>query len=223
MATGDVKTLATLRSGIAGAVAAIEATQQGDGLTWAKPAWTVKYLMDQAETYAGLRAAADMAKALGDTTLSRQATADSARMATGIAGLWDNATSAYDWARHANGAQQTTDWSVLYSDSLQQAWAVAFGAVDSSKAPGLVDRFAAAQPNWANPAATATFTSGPARVDYWPMAGLAFQAVGRTADAANAATSIRAAAVTSNFAWPYNTGVAGELVLLESADSAYLP
>jgi len=30
-----------------------------DGLTWAKPSWHVKYLMDQAEVYAGLVAAID--------------------------------------------------------------------------------------------------------------------------------------------------------------------
>lgn len=222
-ATGDLKTLKTLGKGITGAVGAIEATQQSDGLTWAKPAWTVKYLMDQAETLAGLRAAADMARAYGDTALSRRAAADAARMATGIAGLWDAPTGAYDWARHATGAQQPTDWSILYSDSLQQAWAVAFGAVTGTQAKNLVARFATAQPKWAQPLATAKFSSGSAVVDYWPMAGLAFRAVGRTADATAALTSIRSAAVTTAFAWPYNTGVAGELVLLESADSNYLP
>jgi hypothetical protein len=221
-ATGDLATLKTLKPGITNAVVAVEATQQSDGLTWAKPAWQVKYLMDQAETYAGLKAGAELATAVGDNALAQRATADATRMAAGIAGLWDGPTNAYDWARHASGAQQPTDWSILYSDSLQQAWAVAFGAVQGSRAQSLVNHFAASQPKWAQPAATAKFSSGSARVDYWPMAGMAFQAVGRTADAQAAVTSIRTAAVSSNFAWPYNTGVAGELVLLESADANYL-
>ena len=59
----DRRPAAGARPSIAGsgAVAAIESTQQSDGLTWATPSWRVKYLMDQAETYAGLRAAQELA------------------------------------------------------------------------------------------------------------------------------------------------------------------
>src|SRR5207253_11260873 len=46
-ASGDSASLATLRTGVGKTVAAIEATQDTDGMTWAKPAWHVKYLMDQ--------------------------------------------------------------------------------------------------------------------------------------------------------------------------------
>src|SRR5438105_1535712 len=56
----------SLSAGIKGAVSAIEATQDSDGLTWAKPTWQVKYLMDQSEVYAGLKAAADLGTTLGD-------------------------------------------------------------------------------------------------------------------------------------------------------------
>ena len=49
--------LTALANGLDGALRAIEATTDTDGLTWAKPAWHVKYLMDQSEVYAGLQAA----------------------------------------------------------------------------------------------------------------------------------------------------------------------
>jgi hypothetical protein len=76
-ASGDKARLATLRRGVGLAVHAIEATQDHDGLTWAKPAWRVKYLMDQAETYAGLRAAAgELAHAQGDQALADRAMDD---------------------------------------------------------------------------------------------------------------------------------------------------
>jgi len=221
-ASGDTATLATLRTGIAAAVSAVEATQDTDGMTWAKPAWRVKYLMDQGETYAGLRAAVELATALNDSVLSQRAGSDANRMAAGVASLWDNPTAAYDWAKHDTGALQTTNWSVLYSDALQQPWAVTYGLSTGTAAQSLVTRFTTAQPNWATPTATAVFTSGPSTVGYWPAAGLALVQTGQTTQAAAAAASIRTAAVAAGKAWPFDTGVAGLLVLLESGDSSYL-
>ncbi|MCA1845718.1 MAG: hypothetical protein LC792_21490, partial [Actinobacteria bacterium] len=139
--SGDRAHLARLGAGIAGAVKAVEATQQSDGLTWAKPSWKVKYLMDQAETYAGLNAGAELATALGNTTLSDRARSDARRMSSGVANLWNSGVGAYDWAVHEDGARVRTDWSLLYSDSLQQPWAVAFGLVEASRASTLMGRF----------------------------------------------------------------------------------
>ena len=51
-------------AGIARALGAIEATQDADGLTWAKPGYPVKYLVDQSETYAGLVAAGELGRML---------------------------------------------------------------------------------------------------------------------------------------------------------------
>ena len=214
-ATSDLTKLKGLATGIAGAVKAIEATQDVDGLTWAKPAWRVKYLMDQSEAYAGLLAAVDIAKAIGNNTLSKQSAADATKMKNGVANLWNSGVAAYDWAVHDDGGRQPNDWKVLYSDSLQQAWAVAFGLVDSARAPTLVTRFNGAQPNWALPAATALFSSGQALVGYWPAAGLAFDAVQSTV-ASTAAASIRAGALAAGRAWPYTTGNAGQLILFQA-------
>jgi hypothetical protein len=65
-------------------------------------------------------------------------------------------------------------------------------------------------------------TSGLGTVGYWPQAGLALVRTGQTAQAATAATAMRGAAVAAGKAWPFDTGVAGMLVLLESGDSTYL-
>ena len=112
---------------IAGAVRAIESTQDSDGLTWAKPSWHVKYLMDQAETYAGLVAAANIGDTLRMPKLAAHARGDARRLRAGVAKLWNPRVDAYDWAVHGDGVHAVTNWSVLYPDAMQQAWAVAFG------------------------------------------------------------------------------------------------
>ena len=212
----EIEYVRALGTGIARAVTAIEATQQPDGLTWAKPAWRVKYLMDQAETYAGLLAAAELSRAVGNTTLANRATADAVRMRQGVANLWNATTASYDWALHDSGAHVVTRWSVLYSDSLQQAWAVAFGMVDAPRAGTLAGSFNAMQPNWAKPLATAIFDGGTQNVGYWPVAGLSLTLVGNAAGALGA-TTIRTAALSSGRAWPFTTASAGQLILLSTS------
>ena len=216
-ATGDRARLDRFRRGIDGAVRAIEATQEPDGLTWAKPDWRAKYLMDQAETYAGLVAAGELAQALGEQTLAQRAKADAFRMRTGVEKLWNSKDGAYDWAVHEDGARTRTNWSYLYSDALQQPWAIAFGLVpDASRASALASRFNTKQPNWAHPARTAQFSGGSsATVGYWPMAALAYSVV-RSSVAGAATTSIRSASLTAKRAWPFTTGNAGQLILLEA-------
>ena len=65
--------LTALSDGLDGALRAVEATTDADGLTWAKPAWHVKYLMDQAEVYAGLQAATRLFTSLGDPARAARA------------------------------------------------------------------------------------------------------------------------------------------------------
>jgi hypothetical protein len=212
----NLTTLRTLAPGIAKAVNAIEATQDTDGMTWAKPSWHVKYLMDQSETYAGLQAAATLAGILGDSTLQQRASGDASRLKSGVDTLWDPATGSYDWAKHGDGAQQTTNWSILYPDAMQQAWAVAFGLTDATRGQQLMAKFAASQPNWAQPQATAQYDTGTLPVGYWAPAGWAFARIGQTSVADAAATSIRAAADSVNRAWPFTPADDGELIILSN-------
>ena len=213
---GEIAKVKGLAAGITRAVAAIEATQQSDGLTWAKPSWRVKYLMDQAETYSGLVAASELARLIGNRSLADRATDNAKRMKAGVDALWNPATTAYNWAVHENGVRLPNRWSVLYSDSLQQAWAVAFGMVDPSRAAALAQLFTVSQPNWAKPLDVALFDSGTQTVGYWPMAGLGLRLAGNPAGALGTAT-IRAGSMTTGRAWPFTTGNAGQLILLESS------
>jgi hypothetical protein len=211
--------LQPLATAVSKAITAIEATQDSDGLTWAKPTWHVKYLMDQTEAYAGLEAAVATGSLIGLPKAERQrAAADAARMAAGMATLWDAPTGAYDWARHDNGAQQPTNWANLYSDSMEQAWIASLGPVSKAQASTLMGTVSADHPQWAQPLAVDQVNGDPASVGYWPLAGWAYLRTGNTTAAAAAAASIRAAATSQADAWPYTPGVAGQLVLLETGD-----
>jgi hypothetical protein len=212
LATHDTARLRGLHHGIAAAVAAIEATQDGDGLTWAKPSWHVKYLMDEAEAYGGLVAAAGFGQPLDDTALANNAAGAAARLQNGAQRLWNPALGAYNWALHSDGAQHPTNWSVLYPDAMEQMWPVAFGLVTGARARSLVTQFAAAQPNWDRPAATALFDSGPSPIGYWAVAAWAMARVGDTSGAGAATDQIRAAALAANRAWPFTTADAGQLI-----------
>jgi hypothetical protein len=211
-ATRDSSRLRALMPGIAGAVAAIEATQDSDGLTWAKPTWHVKYLMDEAETYAGLQAATGIARTLEHPRLAASAASAAARLRTGTERLWNQRLGAYDWALHGDGARHQTRWSVLYPDAMEQAWPVAFGLVTGARARYLMGRFAAAQPDWDLPAALARFDSGPAPVGYWAVPAWAFARIGDLAWAATALGRIRTSALAIGRAWPFTPSDAGQLL-----------
>jgi hypothetical protein len=223
LATHDRPALRALAPGIAVAVRAIEATQDSDGLTWAKPSFHVKYLMDQAEAYAGLRAAAALAAAAGASSLSQRALLDAARIRSGLARLWNASVGAYDWALQGNGAATPTDWSVLYPDAVAQAWTVAFGLATGERAGRLMRRVAEAQPNWDQPAALARFGPGAQRVGYWPVTGWAFAVVGDGQRSGAAATEIEASAEKLGRGWPFTTAIAGQLILLAGGNDTIGP
>src|SRR5439155_27373519 len=90
------------------------------------------------------------------------------------------------------------------------------GLVDSPRQGDLMRRFVLAQPNWALPAASALFRGGISQpVTYWPMSGLALYRVGNSL-AGPAVTTIRSAALAVRRAWPFPTGIAGQLILYEA-------
>ena len=223
LAKGDQTRLRGLAPALVAAVRAIASTQDTDGLTWAKPSWKVKYLMDQAEVYAGLRAAADLARVLGDQTLRRNANAAADRVAAAVSGLWNPSTSTYDWAQHESGARETSKWATFYPDAQEQMWAVAFGLTDAARGRDLVARFEAAHPRWDQPAATDTYSGGTEPVGYWPVTGWAYARTGNQSRAQTGANNIRTAAKAASRPWPYTTASAGQLITLGSSDTRYMP
>jgi hypothetical protein len=208
-----------LKPAITKAIRAIGALRDSDGMTWAKPSWHVKYLMDNTEAYGGLLAGADLANALGMKALAEAAAKGAAQSKAGILTLWNPATHAYDWALHGDGYRQTANWQVLYPDSVEQAWTVAFGVSDSARAGDLMAMLAEAQPRWDQPTATATYWDGAPyahAVDFWSMVGWSFDSIGQQARGAAAAANIRNGAWLLNRQPPYTSGAQGQLIVLES-------
>ncbi len=144
----DAGALAPATDVVDEAVLAIHSTLDADGETWASPWWPAswnyphKYLEDNAEAYAGLRAAAALegdAAATEPNSLGHNAPAVAAQatsMANGIAtafntGQWDRATPggpAFDWAKDQHGFTASTNWtSSVYADPQENLWAVIWG------------------------------------------------------------------------------------------------
>jgi hypothetical protein len=218
-ATSDRSSLQGMSGAVVRGVTAIEATQDTDGLTWAKPEWHVKYLMDETEAYDGLIAAAQIGEALGDGRLAQRAARDASRLDAGIAQLWDVSTDSYDWAVGEGGARHVADWSVLYPDAMQEVWAVAYGLADAKQSDLIMSRLAATHPEWPQPETLTGPKTSSARVGFWPVATWALAQDGKDPSAAIA--SIRAAAVPR--VWPYTVAVAGELIVASSPPPPPLP
>ncbi len=124
-------------------------TQQSDGLTWAKPDYQIKYLMDNCEAYRGLRDLASIYKnAFGDTTKAAYYNSAADRMQAGILGMWMNGK----WAVYKDGIGRLAapNLGTWYADASAQVFPVLMGVVNSSdsRAQQSYAAFNAAWPNW---------------------------------------------------------------------------
>lgn len=186
--------LAALQTAVGQAVAAVELTQTSDGLTWAKPEFHAKYLMDQDEAVAGLWAAVEVASS---QAVRERARAVAVKQLAGVDALWNPATptaAAYDWAVSDVGVHTVTTWATL-GDALQQAWTVLFRIFPSSRHSGLTTQFDASQPNADKPALSGRYDA---------LVGLAFTQVGDTTRARQYWRNVRTRAVGQGRAWDYN-------------------
>jgi len=217
-ATGDTAAMTEFAPCIDETVSAMEALQDFDGLTWAKPTWKVKYLMNEAEVFSGYRSAVTMARAYGDEGVVARATEGSERVAAGLALLWNPATGGYDWAVHANGARIPVDWRILYPDGVEQAWVAVFGLSAPVRSRDLMEQFVGFHPAWAQPTAVDLIEGAPGLVGYWPIAGWGLLAVGDRAGAKAGAASIRAGADAARWAWPLDIAAVGALIVLDSGN-----
>ena len=219
--TADRTELGTFRLGIRRATTAIRSTQQADGLTWATPSYHVKLLMDQAEAYAGLRAAQFLAGVLRLPQLASTAARSADRMEEGVSSLWQRSpgTVAYDRAKLEDGSTAPSSWGVYYPDAVSQMWLVAIGdrltpqhpLVNKARASRLVDAFEATWPQWDSPTGVATYDSGSHTVEYWPMVAGAMLVAGRRTQAVSGISSIERSAARTGFAWPFSVAAAGQI------------
>jgi hypothetical protein len=189
---GDLALLREVQAAVEAALTGLAATQQGDGLTIAKPSYTARYLEDNLETLAGLRGLQAMAHALGDPTLTSVVDGIADAMADGVAAMWNAETATWDWAIDANDTRTPADWGDE-SSRKQHAWAVALGATPADVAAAHMAAYLAAFPGWA-----ASTTSG-----YEVMPVLALRRAGMTRDAAAGLVTLRATRDANDEAWPY--------------------
>jgi len=129
--TGDaaaqnyVKSIASQLDSIGGVLIQ---TQQNDGLTWAKPDYQIKYLMDNCEAYRGLRdLAAIFQNALGDANKATYYNAAADHMLQGIESLWSNGA----WAMYKDNAGNLVapNMGKWYPDATSQLFPVLEGVI----------------------------------------------------------------------------------------------
>ncbi len=75
-----------------------------DGLTWAKPEYKVKYLMDNLEVCIGLEEGAKLFTAIGEPVLANNALQARQRILRSLGPWWDAEKGYFAWARGSSGA-----------------------------------------------------------------------------------------------------------------------
>jgi hypothetical protein len=123
-------------------------TQQGNGLTWAKPDYQIQYLMDNCEVYKGLRDLANIFEyAFNDTTGRDWYNSYAEKAFNGIRTvLWDAAHNNY----LTYAGAPPTNWSVWYPDSTAQLFPVLYRVLAPTdvRAKHLYNMFNRSWPNW---------------------------------------------------------------------------
>lgn len=217
-AAPDAARLAALAPKLRLGVQAIRSTLRPDGLTGAKPGWDVAYLMNDAEAFAGLQAAARLGRVLGDRQLARDAIDAARRVRRAVARLWNPTTGAFDWAVHGDGVREPTRWASLYPDAVSQVWAVRYGLVRGSRADALLTQFLAAHPNAHDPDAIDLIDGTLTRTGSWPGLALALRAIDPDAPRRYVDGTL-AASARSGAAWPYSVQTAGEILAVDAVDA----
>lgn len=187
-------------------------TQQSDGLTWAKPDYQIKYLMDNCEAYRGLRDLALIFQtAFNDATKATYYNAVADQMLNGIQSLWMNG----NWAVYKDGVGNLTapNMGTWYPDASSQVFPVLDGVVSASDARSqqVYTNFNAAWPAWP----TLSFNAQDAFP--WVLVGEAAQIMGDTSRATTYIQSIENKYVNTGFPWPWYCAEAGWFLRLNSA------
>jgi len=179
-------------------------TQQSDGLTWAKPNYQIKYLMDNCEAYRGLRDLASLYQnAFGDTAKAAYYTAAANAIQAGILGMWMNGT----WAVYKNdiGGLAAPNMGTWYADATAQLFPVLMGVVSSSdyRAQQSYAAFNAAWPGWP----TLSFNSQDPFP--WCLVVDGAAAMGDNARVATYINTMQTKYVNAGFPWPFYNAEGG--------------
>ena len=179
-------------------------TQQSDGLTWAKPDWQIKYLMDNCEAYRGLRDLASTYQyAFGDNSKAAYYNAAADRMLNGILGMWQNGK----WAvfKDGLGRMLAPNLATWYPDATAQVFPVLMGAVSASdtRAQQSYAAFNQAWPGWPQ---LSFKTQDPFP---WSLIADGAAAMGDKTRVAAYISTIQSKYVNTDFPWPFYDAEAG--------------
>jgi hypothetical protein len=186
-------------------------TQQSDGLTWAKPDWKIKYLMDNCEAYRGLRDLALLFQyAFNNPGSAAWYNAHADKMYQGIQSMWQG--SSFAIYRDANAWQLAPKWSTWYPDATSQLFPVLMGVVAPSdaKARQLYSKFNGAWPGWPE----LSFNSQDAFP--WVLVADAAALMGDAARVNTYVNTVQARYVNAGFPWPWYSAEAGWFLRLDS-------
>jgi len=123
-ATNDRKWLEGKHESFARALKGIELTLQPDGLTYAKPTYKVKYLMDNLEVWQGEKAGANLAAVLGDTALAESFSSHAKACKQALMSFWLPDKGYFSMAISENG-DKVQSFEKWYPDGMANAMVAA--------------------------------------------------------------------------------------------------
>jgi hypothetical protein len=186
-------------------------TQQSDGLTWAKPDYQIKYLMDNCEAYRGLRDLASLYQyAFGDVAKAAYYNAAADSMQKALSSMWLNGT----WAVYRDnlGRNIGPNMSTWYADATAQVFPVLMGVVASSdyRAQQSYAAFNAAWPGW--PVLSYNAQDGFP----WCLVAEAAATMGDEGRLSVYINSMQEKYVNTGFPWPFYNAEAGWFIRANS-------
>src|SRR5947209_7975852 len=186
-------------------------TQNPDGLTWAKPDYQIKYLMDNCEAYRGLRDLASLfGAAFNDAGKQQYYNAKADLMLQGIQGMWMNGT----WAVYKDGIDRLfgPNWGTWYPDATSQMFPVMQGVISPSdpRSQQVYNQLLNAWPGWAN----LSFNSQDPFP--WVMIADAAAVMGDTGRVNTYINNIQNQYVNNGFPWPFYSMEAGWFMRLNA-------
>ena len=179
-------------------------TQQSDGLTWAKPDWQIKYLMDNCEVYRGLRDLASLyQQGFGDSAKAAWYNAAADRTLKGILGMWQNGKWA--WYKDGAGRMPAPNLANWYPDASAQVFPMLMGVLSpsDSRSQQTYATFNAAWPGWPQ----LSFNSQDPFP--WDLVAVAAAVMGDKARVATYINTIQNKYVNSGFPWHFYSAEAG--------------
>jgi hypothetical protein len=178
-------------------------TQQSDGLTWAKPDYQIKYLMDNSEVFRGLADVSTLFGSMGDSTKEGYYGTVATNCQRGVWNMWLGNT----WAvyKDALGRLAAPTLSTWYPDASAQMFPVLYGVVqgNDSKAVASYASFNAAWPGWAQ------LSYNNQDPFPWVMIADGAAQMGDKTRVATYANSVRAKWVNKGFPWTWYSMEAG--------------